>query len=254
MNNGIAAINYKVQNVWMKNTTYIEAVYSGTRKFHDSSINATNILNITKGIVTLTLDKTNITAKAGQTITLRAKVVDSNGDRINTDKVIFKLNGKTLKDSEGNTLYAQVIDGDAVVEYTIPTTYNVKTYTITAVYGLNYYERTETNGTLTLEKKGIIINTDSIKTADGKTTIKATITDETGELLVSSTKLAFKANGKTILNNVTSNKGKIDISFDNTLKSGLYELLIISRENGIYKSGKMNSIKSIIRYYRIIYR
>ena len=97
MNNGIAAINYKVQNVWMKNTTYIEAVYSGTTKFHDSSINATNILNITKGIVTLTLDKTNITAKAGQTITLRAKVVDSNGDRINTDKVIFKLRKNTKR-------------------------------------------------------------------------------------------------------------------------------------------------------------
>ncbi len=150
MNNGIAAINYKVQNVWMKNTTYIEAVYSGTTKFHDSSINATNILNITKGIVTLTL-----------------------------------------------------------------------------------------------EKKGIIINTDSIKTADGKTTIKATITDETGELLVSITKLAFKTNGKTILNNVTSNKGKIDISFDNTLKSGLYELLIISGENGIYKSGKMTTVLKV---------
>ena len=89
------------------------------------------------------------------------------------------------------------------------------------------------------------INTDSITTVNGKRTIKATITDETDTLLVSTTKLAFKVNGKTILNGVNSSNGKIDVSFTSTLRPGMYELLIISGENGLYKTGKMTTVLRI---------
>ncbi|MBE6489149.1 MAG: hypothetical protein E7Z86_10605, partial [Methanosphaera stadtmanae] len=108
VNNGIASLNYKVQNSWIKNNTYLEAVYSGNENYTSSRIKASNVLNITKGKSTITLEKKNFIAKAGQTITLRAKVLDANGDRINGDRVIFKLNGVTLKDANGNALYAQV--------------------------------------------------------------------------------------------------------------------------------------------------
>ncbi|WP_323737584.1 hypothetical protein PXD04_11105 (plasmid) [Methanosphaera sp. ISO3-F5] len=242
---GTASINYKVQSVWMKNTTYIEAVYSETEKYNTTRTKQTGILNISKGKAKITLDKKTITAKAGQTITLRAKIIDANGNRINNDKVVFKINGKTLKDKNGNTLYAKVKDGEAVLEYTIPSTYSAKTYTLTAVFGGNYYQRTETNGSIKLEKKAVLITPDSITTKNKKTTIKATITDETGKLLVTSTKLAFKVNGKTILNNVTSKNGKIDLSFTTTLRPGLYELLIISGENSLYKTGKVTTVLKI---------
>ena len=245
VNKGVASINYKVQNVWMKNTTYIEAVYSETEKYNTTRTKQTGILNISKGKAKITLDKKTITAKAGQTITLRAKVLDANGDRVNNDKVVFKINGKTLKDNKGNTLYAKVKDGEAVLEYTIPSTYSAKTYTLTAVFGGNYYQRTETNSSIKLEKKAVLITPDSITTKNKKTTIKATITDETGKLLVTSTKLAFKVNGKTILNNVTSKNGKIDLSFTTTLRPGLYELLIISGENSLYKTGKVTTVLKI---------
>ncbi|WP_323736052.1 hypothetical protein PXD04_09215 [Methanosphaera sp. ISO3-F5] len=241
---GIASINYKVQNVWIKNTTYIEAVYSGTENYTSSRTKQNGILNITKGKVTITIDPTATTAKAGQTITLRAKVLDANGDRINNDKVIFKLNGKTLKDKKGNTLYAQIINGEAILNYTIPATYSAKTYTLTAVIGGNYYQRTETNGTLTLEKKAALITPNSISTKNKKTTVKATITDETGQPLATTTKLAFKVNGKTI-NNANSKNVKIDLSFTTTLRPGLYELLIISGENGVYKTGKVTTVLKI---------
>jgi len=242
---GIASINYKVQNVWIKNTTYIEAVYSGTENYTSSRTKQNRILNITKGKATITLDPTTTTAKAGQTITLRAKIIDANGDRINNDKVVFKLNGVTLKDTNGNNLYAHVTDGEAILDYTIPATYSAKTYTLTAVFGGNYYQRTETNGTLTLKKKIVTINTDNITTKNKKTTIKATITDEDEKPLVTSTKIAIKINGKTILNNATSNNGKIDLSFTTTLRPGLYELLIISGENGVYKTGKVTTVLKI---------
>ena len=245
VNNGYASISYKVQDVWAKDTSYIQAVYSGSENYTSARTNSSDALEIEKGSATLTLEKSSITAKSGQNITFRAKVLDANGDRINAGKVVFKLNGKSISDDDGNVLYAKVTDGEAVLEYTIPQKYSAKTYVLTAVFGGGSYQRAETNATLVLEKKGVTINTDSITSKNSRATIKATITDETGELLVTSTKLAFKVNGKTILNGVNSTNGIIDVTFSTPLRPGMYELLIISGENGIYKTGKMTTILKI---------
>ena len=245
VNNGQASINYKVQDVWIKDTSYIEAVYSGTNNYTEARTKSTDILDISQGIATITLDKQTITAKAGQTITFRAKIVDAAGDNINKGKVVFKLNGKTLKDTNGETIYAQVKDRKAVMDYTIPGIYSAKTYTLTAVYGGGNYQRAETNGTLKLERKAVTINTDTIITTNAKTTIKAKIRDETGKLLITNTKLAIKINQKTILNNITSTNGLIDVSFMTTLRPGTYELMIISGENSIYKKGTLNTVLKI---------
>ena len=245
VNNGQASISYKVQDVWIKDTSYVEAVYGGTDKYSEARSKATDVLDISQGTVTLTLDKQTITAKAGQTVTLRAKILDATGDNINKGKVVFKLNGKTLKDNNGETLYAQVKDGEAVLDYTIPGIYSAKTYTLTAVYGGGNYQRAETTGKLILEKQAVTINTDTITTTNGKTTIKAKIRDETGKLLVTNTKLAIKINQKTILNNITSTNGIINLSFTTTLRPGTYELTIISGENSIYKKGTLNTVLNI---------
>ena len=192
----------------------------------------------------LAWNKPTITAKAGQTITLKAKVLDSNGDRINNDKIVFKLNGRTLTDKDGKTLYARVKDGEAVLEYTIPENYNAKTYNLTAVFGGNYYERTQTQGTLILEKKATTITPENITTSNGKTTIKAQIRDETGKTLITSTKVVIKINGKTITTTNSTN-GTINTSFTTTLKPGTYELTIISGENGQYKKATMTTALKI---------
>ena len=245
VNNGMASISYKVQSVWYKDTSYLQAVYSGNENYTSTRTTASDVLDITKGIATITFDKTEITAKSGQTVTLRAKITDITGTRITGGKVVFKLNGKTLKSENGEVLYAQVIDGKAELDYIITTKYSAKTYTLTAVYGGNNYERTETNGTLTLENKEVNINIDSITTNNNKTSIKATITYETGLLIVTSTKIAIKINDKTVLSGVNSTNGKIDLSFITTLRPGMYELLIISGENGIYKTGKVTTVLKI---------
>jgi len=245
LTDGLATLKYKVQAAWMKNTSYIEAVYGGNENCTSSRSKSSNILNITEGIAKVSLDKSSFTVKSGETITLRAKIVDANGDNINRGKVVFKLNGKTLTDKNGKTLQANVAGGEAVLEYTIPSTYSSRTYNLTAVYGGEGYTRSQTTGKLTINKKGVTINTDSITTKNNKTTLKATITDETGELLVRNTNLAIKVNGITILNGVNSTNGKIDLSFTTTFRPGMYELQIISGENGIYKTGKMTTVLKI---------
>ena len=55
----------------------------------------------------------------------------------------------------------------------------------------------------------------------------------------------FKINGKTVLSGFNSTNGKIDLSFITTLRPGMYELLIISGENGIYKAGKVTTVLKI---------
>lgn len=246
VSNGTASINYKVQDSWIKNTTYIEAIYGGSDKYASSRTNSTQALNIAKGTAKLTLQNPSITAKSGDSITLTARVKDVGGDAIKTGKVIFKLNGKTITDEKGKALFAKVVNGEAVLNYVIPTKYTAKKYTITAVYGGDYYERTEAKGTLTLQKKGVTINTDNVLAVKGKVSVKATITDESGKLLVTSTKLTIKINGKTALSNVNSSNGKIDVNFTTTLRPGMYELLIISGENGIYKTGRMTTVLYVI--------
>ncbi|MEE1117270.1 MAG: hypothetical protein VZR33_06100 [Methanosphaera sp.] len=245
VNDGIASINYKVQDVWIKDTSYVEAVYGGTANYSEARTKATDVLDISPGISTITLEKQTVTAKSGQTVTLRAKIVDATGDNINKGKVVFKLNGKTLKDENGEVLYAQVKNGEAVLDYTIPSIYSAKSYTLTAVFGGGNYQRAETTGNLILEKQAVTISTDTITTTKGKTTIKGKITDETGKLLVTSTKLAIKINQKTILNNATSINGTMDVSFNTTLRPGTYELTIISGENSIYKKGTLSTVLKI---------
>ena len=242
---GTASINYKIPEAWMKNTTTIQAVYSGNNEYNASRTNQTDVLNITKGKATIKFDQTSYTSKSGETINLKTLVKDANGDLIKSGKVAFKLNGKTLKDKNGNALYAAVVDGIATIEYTIPDNYSAKDYILTAVFGGNCYERTDSNASLTLQKKDITININSTSTENNKTSIKATITDENDKLLIRSTKLVVKINGKTFISGVNSTNGIIDVSFNTNLKAGLYELIIISGENSLYNSGRLTSVLRI---------
>ena len=89
------------------------------------------------------------------------------------------------------------------------------------------------------------MNTNSIKTQNNKTTIKATIKDAEDKLLLKNTKLSIKVNGKTVLTGVESKKGIIDLTFNHTLQKGIYELTIISGESGLYKTGRMTTVLKV---------
>ena len=237
VSNNTASILYTVPATWAKENSKIEAVYSGDRTHQSSRANQTGILNITKGNATITLDETEITTKSGQTIKIVAKVSDSFNNTINGGKLLYKLNGITIGTSE-------VTDGISILTYTIPNNYSAKTYTLTVDYIAKYYDRTSTNATVTLEKKQTIITIDEVTTADKQTTLKATITDETGEQLVRNTAVTIKVEGKTAAT-TTSENGQVDITFDTNYKVGSYELLVISGENGIYKTSKTTTVLKI---------
>ena len=93
----------------------------------------------------------DITATAGEQITLTANIND--GDKqINTGKVLFKINGKTIKDANGKVLYVKVVNGIASLNYTIPSDMNAKNYNITAIFTSPNYEKLEDTKTLTVNQ------------------------------------------------------------------------------------------------------
>ena len=85
----------------------------------------------------------------GSPITLKATLTD-NDKVVNEGKVVFKVNGKSLKDENGKVVYAKIVNNEAVLEYTFPESWKLKDYTITAVLLSTDYPRLEANSTLTL--------------------------------------------------------------------------------------------------------
>jgi uncharacterized Zn-binding protein involved in type VI secretion len=146
--NGIATIeNYVVPDTWKEGST-IQAVYSGSTQCEKLTSEKENI-TINKEAPTLTIDPVEPTT-IGDTITLKATITDNN-KVINTGKVVFKINGKTVKDENGKVIYAKVVNNEVIVEYTLPDSYKAGTYTITATYiGTDY--RLEATESLTVTK------------------------------------------------------------------------------------------------------
>lgn len=145
--NGVATIeNYEVPSDWTKEGTTIEAVYSGSTQYDKLTSEKTEI-TVTPKELTLTTE--NVTTTSGNTTTLTATF---NDNTINTGKVIFKVNGKTLKDTNGKVIYAKVVNGQVTVNYTIPESMKVGNYTITAVYTSPNSEKVTSEATMTVVK------------------------------------------------------------------------------------------------------
>ena len=148
--NGTATISdYLVPDTWNENTT-IQAIYSGSSQCEKLTSEKTTI-TINQSTPTVpTLTTSNITASTGSTITLTATITDG-AKQINNGKIVFKINGKTVKDANGKVIYAKVVNGQVSVEYTLPIEMKANEYNITATYISNDY-RLEDNKILTVKK------------------------------------------------------------------------------------------------------
>ena len=150
--NGTATIeNYIVPDDWAKEGTTIEAIYSGSTQCKKLTSEKTEI-TITAPEATLTITPIPDDVQTGSTITLKAKVAI--GDKaITTGKVVFKVNGKTVKDANGKVIYAKVdANGEVSVDYTIPESFKAGTYNIEAVFTASGYEKLTDNTTMTVVK------------------------------------------------------------------------------------------------------
>ena len=137
--NGKAELpNVAINGEWMKEGTIIQAVFCGNDEY-EPVMTKVSTVNVVKPTVNVIIPS-KIEANPGDNVTLSASV-SSNNQTVNTGRVAFKLNGKTLKDENGKALYANVKNGVATRIYEIPTKTKSKIYTLTAVFTDNFYDR-----------------------------------------------------------------------------------------------------------------
>ena len=149
--NGIAMIeNYTVPANWFKIKSEISVLYGGTNKYTSYRSEAIP-MNITKKTATMTMTTNTTTAKPGETIKITVKITEKDAN-VNEGRVLFKVNGKTMRDNEGYIIYHEVKDGLVTITYTIPENARAQDYTFTCVYGNKLYNRNDVNSTITVVK------------------------------------------------------------------------------------------------------
>ena len=149
---GIATIeNYTVPANWFKIKSVLNVVYGGTSTYEQTRTNNTTPMNITKKTATMTMTTNTTTAKPGQTIKITVKITEKDTN-VNEGRVLFKVNGKTMRDNEGYIIYHEVKDGLVTITYTIPENARAQDYTFTCVYGNKLYNRNDVNSTITVVK------------------------------------------------------------------------------------------------------
>ena len=232
--NGLALLVLDTRNYNVGNYT-VTCVYGGNNHYTEAtgeSILTINSLNIKQVIIP-------VTTKTGSTITLTSYLTSDDKTLVTNGCVVFKLNGKTLKDEFGNILYGSVTNGMASITYSLPNTMAAKEYILTAVAAGHNYDRIETNTTFTVEKQNtqVILNPQHVKRSN-KTQITAQIIDETGNFVTGTTKVAIKLNNKTIAHTTASN-GILNTTLDLSIyKQSYFDLTIVAGENNLYNSSK----------------
>lgn len=238
--NGTFSYQYKIPTTY-KTTNYTITLTKGQTLINtQATTNTTLTINPMPTNITLNVTTNNTLLKSGETLTLTAHTSDISLD---LRRVIFKINGLTIKDSQGNPLYATIQNQIATINYTIPTGLTATTYNITAVTTDLNSKRLANNTQITVQKSNTKINIKNpiTLTKSQKTNLTFNITDEFNNPLNRTTKIALKLNGK-IIKNIYSKNGIINTTIDTSkLNNPQYNLTIISGENGSYKTSTITT-------------
>ena len=229
---GIATTNLTFTEI---ETSYISATYFPTSDGLNASSDPTTI-SIEEARTVLTIEEIELTA--GKTVTLTAKVTDQMGNNFNGGKVTFKVNGKTVKDANGKVVYAKVVDGVATATYEVPLDMSGKEVNITATYtGNAKYNKANTSITQTVAPTAPTLTITPLEeavSAGSSITLKAKVA--MGDTLITTGKVVFKINGKTVKDangkviyaKVNSN-GEVTVDYDlpENMKAGVYNLTAV---------------------------
>lgn len=233
VSDGVSTFKYKIPASYTSAEYQITAKYGENDKYKESGDTSTlHLNNVTKTKTTVG----SLTSYPGRKVTIKANVKTLNNNKaVNSGKVSFKINGKSIGTSK-------VSKGVATISYTIPTSFSSATYQISVIYGQNG-EFKESSDTATLHlnnvtKTSIKIEANTIiagETNKIKALIKSSKTVKNG-------KVSFKLNGKTI-GTVTVSNGEAVLNYaaPGTLK-GSYTLTAIYGQCGEFKESQ-TSIK-----------
>ncbi|RAP47495.1 MAG: hypothetical protein BZ135_02100, partial [Methanosphaera sp. rholeuAM6] len=208
--NGVATYSFKApaELSKMKN---ISATYSGTDGFA-SNKSAVIKSSVALRNATLSVSVNPSRQQQYKTITFTAKIIDVKTGKavMENDKsyVIFKINGKTLKDSKGNEIKTQVKNGVATYNYVVPAGMagydkdnNERYYTVSSsFYGPEYNTPKQPSTKFTVARSSINVDTTkvAVNTTSKQLRIEAKIKDYKGNVILGESHINIKVNGKTV--------------------------------------------------------
>lgn len=145
---GLATIeNYEIPESWSSKNHTIMATYSGNSNYESSKVENVPI-NITESSPVFKIEPISENITLGLQVTIKATVTGL-GEALNNGKVVFKVNGKTLKDSNGKVAYVKVVNGTATLDYAFDGL-KANEYTLSAVFIHSNCDRLEDSINITI--------------------------------------------------------------------------------------------------------
>ncbi|MDO5851853.1 MAG: Ig-like domain-containing protein, partial [Methanobacteriaceae archaeon] len=244
---GKAQLKYTLPSSWTKGTVTIQSVYGGSDTYNSSrSEKAAVKVNLRNATITI---QQTITAKVGYNVTIQAIIKDTNTNQLLTGKVVFKINGITIKDANGTPIKVTVVNGKATLNYTIPTDFTGKKYKLTTIFDNPNYKLAKTNSILSIQKMTthIQLNPTIVATTGKITTITGKILNEFNQTVPGTNKYVFKIDGKTLKDQkgnpiyykATNGIINANITIPTEYKTGYHNLTIVTGERGGYTEARL---------------
>ncbi|WP_455645650.1 beta strand repeat-containing protein [Methanosphaera sp.] len=254
-------------DLYLRNAKNLSASYSGTSKYSQNTSEVTTA-QIAKRNTEITVTTDNL-VKQDTDIELVATVTDTtrngqNTTAVNEGYVVFKVNGVSIKDADGNVIRVKVENNTATYTYHVPIGMasvdgqgNLRNYTVEAVYQSDIFYPDARNTTVfNVEKSNVTVNINSViinNSTKTITQITGNMTDYHGNLLVGSNKVCIKVNGKSLKDNnnntmyFTVTNGIIDLSNINTNGVRIFDnITIVTGENNVYMAGQATTTELTI--------
>ena len=212
--NGIASVTLTADKV-IRSANNMTVTYSGNEKY---SKNVSNVIipKIHMKKASLTVTATPKIQNQYQNITITVKLKDVTANQHFTlsetkdSYVFFKINGKTLKDSQSNKIKVKVINQTATYTYQVPQAASginknktIKDYIITAVYYNPNYSVVNniTSFRVNRSPTHFVINTPQYNNKTRTLTLIGNLKDYKNYNVLGNTEVNIKINGKTLPNN-----------------------------------------------------
>lgn len=211
--NKTVAVNYTFKDVGVKTVNINYPILMGN--------NITLTVDVLKDNVGMEIMNINETKSAGK-LNVEVFIKDSKNNTVNDGFIIFKINGKTIKEqyNSSKTLKVAVVDGCAKLSYNLynfdnKTVLGCGVYNLEVKYISENYNTQSANKTLNLVKTKLGDNQlGPIRVkVNENAKIKMTLTDEFGNFLKGENTVIIRINGRTQIRQEIKN-GKLDVILD----------------------------------------
>ncbi len=263
--NGYVSITINATKL-IRDAKNLTVSYSGSSIYEETQSNMTTV-EIAKRYANVTVTTDVQEAQQGTVIQFIANVTDStpksSNNQVSDDGYVFyKVNGVTIRDSNGDNLLVEVVDGVAVYNYTIPRGMaaiygngTTRDYEVTAVYtNNNYYPTARDNTTFQVARSTATVNVSEavINQTSNTLSIQANVVDYAGVNCNCTTKICIKLNDKTLVdsnNNTiyyTITNGVINLTDIPLPKVSNYNnITIVVCETQAYSTGRVTTTPTV---------